>query len=84
MLVYSGQLRGYNHVMMWWIGIRSFYEATPTLHLRPDDRSTEGVLRTVCLVLFLLNLCTRRRAGCTLLCGLSSMCVLTELGIGGV
>ena len=30
---------------MWWSGDRSFYEAIPTLHWRPDDRLTEGVLR---------------------------------------
>ena len=52
--------------------------------LAPEDRLTDGVLRTVCLILFLLTFFTRRRAGCTLLGGLRSMSVSTELGIGGV
>ena len=69
---------------MWWSGFRSFYEAIPTLHWRREGLLTEGVLRTVCFVLFLLTLCTRRRAGCTLLCNLRSMSVLTEVGISWV
>ena len=52
---------------VWWSGIRSCYDAIPTLHWRPDDRLTEGVLWIVCLILFLLTLCTRWRVGCTLL-----------------
>ena len=38
-------------VDMWWRKNRSFCEAIPTLHLRPDARLREEVLRTVsCLV----------------------------------
>ena len=71
-------------VLVWWSGIRPFCEAIPILHLRPDDRRTEGVLRAVCLVSFLLTLCTHLRAGCTRLGGLRSMSVFIELGIGGM
>ena len=31
--------------LLWWGGIRSFYEAIPTIHWRQDYRLTEGVLR---------------------------------------
>ena len=30
--------------VMWWSGDHSFDEAMPTLHWRPEERLTEGVL----------------------------------------
>ena len=69
---------------LWWSGCHKITDGYSNLHWRSDHRIMEGVLRTVCLVLFLLTLCNRRRAGCTLLGDLRSMSVLTELGIGWV
>ena len=31
--------------LMWWNGIRKIADAIPTLHWRPDDRLTEGVIQ---------------------------------------